>query len=77
MRKLLPVAFGCLLLSIPLVGYVQQAPGEAFDQEDGMERLQDLLKAQTEALKALRDRVEKLETRLKKLEDARPAGDGR
>jgi hypothetical protein len=79
MRTFRIVAASCLLLAFPMVGSVQQAPGEVRQPRDGIPELQELLKVQTAAIKALRTRLETLEARVKTLEQERApaAGDPR
>jgi polyhydroxyalkanoate synthesis regulator phasin len=70
---MLVIAAGALL-AIPVIGQVQQVPGESTRRPSTIPELQELMKAQTEAIQALHARVVTLETRVKKLEDERASG---
>ena len=77
MRTTLWVLAAGALLLIPVVGQVQQVPGESTRRPATVADLQELMKAQTEAIQALHARVVTLEARVKKLEDERAGGNPR
>ena len=79
MRTVLVFLAAGMLLAVPIVGNVQQVPGEATRRPGtvSVTELQELMKAQTEAIQALHERVVSLEARVKKLEDERPGGNPR
>ena len=77
MRTTLCVLAAVGLLAIPVVGQVQQVPGEPARRPSTIAELQELMKAQTEAIQALHARVVTLEARVKKLEDERAGSNPR
>jgi cell division protein FtsB len=78
MRTSLIVLVAGSMLALPIVGNVQQVPGEAGRRAvTTVIELQGLMELQTEAIQALRKRVEALDARVKKLEDERAAGNSR
>jgi hypothetical protein len=79
MRTIRIAAAGCMLLLLPVVGSVQQAPNAMRTPPEGVAELKELMSAQTALIKALKGRVEALEERVKVLEESRSraAGDSR
>lgn len=77
MRTTLIVLAAGAMLAMPLVGNVQQVPGESTRKPPAAADLQTLISAQTEAIQALHKRVVALETRVKKLEDEKAGGNPR
>jgi len=69
MRSTLIVLAAGALLAIPIVGNVQQVPGESTRRPANVADLTALMEAQTEAIQALHKRVVALESRIKILED--------
>lgn len=74
MRTTLIVLAAGAMLALPLIGNVQQVPGESTRKPPAAADLQTLIAAQTEAIQALHRRVVTLEARVKKLEDERAGG---
>ena len=68
-----------LLLTAPIIGHVQQVPGEVASARPAtaLAELQVLVKTQTEAIQILHAQVKALETRVEKLEKHKPAEDPR
>jgi hypothetical protein len=66
-----------LLLGLPIIGNVQQAPGAATTTRpaSALSELQALVKTQTEAIQALHAKVVDLEARVEKLEKRKPGPD--
>jgi hypothetical protein len=77
MRTALIVLTAGAMLAMPLIGNVQQVPGESTRKPPAAADLQALIAAQTEAIQALHKRVVTLEARVKKLEDERAGGNPR
>lgn len=77
MRTTLIVLTAGAMLAMPLIGNVQQVPGESTRKPPAAPDLQALVAAQTEAIQALRKRVVTLESRVKKLEEERTGGNSR
>jgi hypothetical protein len=75
MRRVLIVALTTLLVTLPSVGIVQQAPQEPKRGAAAISELQQLVAVQTQAIQALRARVIDLEARVQRLESARDAED--
>jgi hypothetical protein len=71
MRTTLIVFAAGAMLAMPLIGKVQQVPGESTRNPPATVDLQALVAAQTEAIQALHKRVVALEARVKKLEEER------
>jgi hypothetical protein len=76
MRTTLIVLAAGAMLTIPLIGRVQQVPGAA-PRPPAVADLQKLMEAQTEAIQDLHKRVLMLEARVKKLEDEKAGGSSR
>jgi uncharacterized protein YlxW (UPF0749 family) len=77
MRTTLIILAASSMLALPLIGNVQQVPGESTRRPSTAADLQKLMELQTKAIESLNERVVKLEARVKKLEDERGGGNPR
>jgi cell division protein FtsB len=75
MRKIVFSVLVLMLVALPSVGIVQQAPQEPKRGAAAISELQQLVAVQTQAIQALRASIVDLEARIKRLESARDAGD--
>ena len=77
MRTRLRILVAGVLLALPIVGNVQQVPGESTRRPSTVTDLQKILDLQTKAIESLNERMKTLDARVKKLEDERAGGTSR
>jgi hypothetical protein len=77
MRRTKVLLIAGVLLALPIIGWVQQMPGEvkATQPATALAELQALVKTQTEAIQVLHTKVVELEARVEKLEQHKPGKD--
>lgn len=74
MHRFRILAAGCLLLAMPFAGSAQQAPQEPQARPLNLEKLNAVVRAQTDIIRLMKERIEALEARVKALESAATPG---